>query len=190
MHLHEIVKIDAAAFSAVDCAGQSMDRTIKRNPSTEATAAWIRLMRIQSRVLDAVEQELKKAGFPPLAWYDALLELSRAPSGEMRPVELEKQMLIPQYSTSRLIDRLVDEGLAVRRECKIDKRGQFVEITEMGRELQKKMWNAYSAAIEKHVGSKLSDADAAKLCGLLDRLGCTCDGAEAVGGGDGARGRR
>ena len=62
-------------------------------------------------------------------------------------------MLIPQYSTSRLIDRLVDEGLAARRECKIDKRGQFVEITENGRELQKKMWNAYSAAIEKHVGS-------------------------------------
>ena len=90
----------------------------------------------------------------------------------MRPVELEKQMLIPQYSTSRLIDRLVEEGLAARRECKIDKRGPFVEITEAGRELQKKMWSAYSAAIEKHVGSKLSDADAVKLCGLLDRLGC------------------
>ena len=111
-------------------------------------------------MLDAVEQELKKAGFPPLAWYDALLELSRAPTGELRPVELERQMLLPQYSTSRLIDRLVDEGLAARRECKIDKRGQFVEITEAGRELQKKMWSAYSAAIEKHVGSKLSDADA------------------------------
>ncbi len=69
-------------------------------------------------------------------------------------------MLIPQYSTSRLIDWLVDEGLAPRRECKVDKRGQFVEITEAGRELQKRMWSAYSAAIDKHVGSKLSDADA------------------------------
>jgi DNA-binding MarR family transcriptional regulator len=148
--------------------------TMKRKPSTEATSAWIRLMRVQSRVLDAVEQDLKRAGFPPLAWYDALLELSRAPTGELRPVELERQMLIPQYSTSRLIDRLVDEGLAARRECKVDKRGQFVEITEAGRELQRRMWGAYSAAIEKYVGSKLSDADAAKLCGLLDRLGCSC----------------
>jgi DNA-binding MarR family transcriptional regulator len=145
--------------------------TMKHKPSTEAAAAWIRLIRIKSRVLDAVERDLKKVGFPPLAWYDALLELSRAPSGEMRPVELERQMLIPQYSTSRLIDGLVDEGLAARRECKIDRRGQLVEITETGRELQKKMWNAYSAAIEKHVGSKLSDADAVKLCSLLDRLG-------------------
>jgi DNA-binding MarR family transcriptional regulator len=152
-----------------------MDAAMKRKPSNEVTAAWIRLMRIRSCVLDAVEQDLKKSGFPPLAWYDALVELSRAPSGELRPVELEKQMLIPQYSTSRLIDRLVDEGLVARRECKIDKRGQFVEITEAGRELQKKMWSAYSAAIEKYVGSKLSDADALRLCALLDRLGCSCD---------------
>ena len=147
---------------------------MKRKPSAEVMAAWIRLMRVQSQVLNAVEQELKKAGYPPLAWYDALVELSRAPSGEMRPVELEKQMLIPQYSTSRLIDRLVDEGLAARRECKIDKRGQFVEITEAGRELQRKMLLAYSAAVERHIGSKLSDFDALKLCELLDQLGCSC----------------
>jgi len=159
---------------------------MKRKPSTEATAAWIRLMRVQGRVLDAVEQDLKKAGFPPLAWYDALLELSRAPSGELRPVELERQMLIPQYSASRLIDRLVEEGLAARRECKVDKRGQFIEITEAGRELQKKMWSAYSAAIEKHVGSKLTDADATKLCALLDRLGCSCGEMTLPAVGEGA----
>src|ERR1700743_3518132 len=170
MHLHGIVKIDADAFSAVSCWKNELDHSMKRKPSTEATAAWIRLMRVQTRGLDAVEQELKKAGFPPLAWYDALLELSRAPSGELRPVELERHMLLPQYSTSRLIDRLVDEGLAARRECKSDKRGQFVEITEAGRELQKKMWIAYSGAIEKYVGSKLSDTDATKLCALLDGL--------------------
>lgn len=154
-----------------------MAMSLKRRPSTEATEAWIRLMRIQSRVLSVVEQDLKKAGFPPLAWYEALLELSRAPSGELRPVELEKHMLRPQYATSRLIDRLVEDGLAVRRECKKDKRGLFVEITPAGRELQKKMWNSYSLAIERHIGSKLSDADAARLSALLDQLGCSCDGA-------------
>src|ERR1700682_6241828 len=193
MHLHEIVKIDAAAFSAVHSAAiiypSDLDRAMKRKPSTEATAAWIRLMRVKGRGLDAVARVLERPVFPPLAWYDALLELSRAPSGAVRPVELEKQMLIPQYSTSRLIDRLVDEGLAARRECKIDKRGQFVEITEAGRELQKKMWSAYSAAVEKHVGSKLSDADASRLCGLLDRLGCSCEEAQALAARDGAPAR-
>ena len=106
---------------------------MKRKPSTEATNGLDSPDATPEQGAQiAVEQDLKKAGFPPLAWYDALLELSRAPAGELRPVELEKQMLIPQYSTSRLIDRLVDEGLAARRECKMDKRGLFVEITESG----------------------------------------------------------
>ena len=143
---------------------------MKRKPSTEATEAWIRLMRVQSRVLDAVEQDLKKAGFPPLAWYDALLELSRAPSGELRPVELEKQMLLPQYSTSRLVDRLVEAGFAERKTCPVDGRGQFVAITAAGRALQKKMWETYARAIERHVGAKLSSKEAASLCDLLSRL--------------------
>ena len=95
--------------------------------------------------------------------------------GALRPVELEKQVLLPQYGLSRLIDRLVEAGHVRRKVCEVDKRGLVVEITDAGRELQKKMWNAYSAAIERHIGSKLSDADAAKLSMLLDRLGVSCD---------------
>src|SRR5256885_16226935 len=140
---------------------------MKRKPSTEATAAWIRLMRVQSRVLDAVEQDLKDAGFPPLAWYDALLELARAPDGMLRPVELEKHMLLPQYSTSRLVDRLAEAGPAERKTCPIDGRGQYGVITSGGGNLQKKMWDTYSAAIERHGGAKLSNKDAAPLCDLL-----------------------
>jgi DNA-binding MarR family transcriptional regulator len=166
MHLHRKGYIVSHAKAS---------RHMKRKPSAEATAAWIRLVRIQSRVLGAVEQDLKKAGFPPLSWYDALLELARAEMGALRPVELEKQMLLPQYGLSRLIDRLVANGLVLRKVCEVDKRGLVVEITEKGRELQRKMWTAYSAAIERHVGSKICDADAAKLSALLDRLGASCE---------------
>jgi DNA-binding MarR family transcriptional regulator len=125
---------------------------------------------VQQGVLASVEQDLKKAGFPPLAWYDALLELSREPNGMLRPVELEKQMLLPQYATSRLVDKLAEAGLAERKTCPVDGRGQFVVITAAGRNLQKKMWDTYSAAIERHVGSKLTNKDAASLCDLLGRL--------------------
>jgi DNA-binding MarR family transcriptional regulator len=152
---------------------------MKRKPSSEAVNAWIRLVRIQSCVLGAVEHDLKKAGFPPLSWYDALFELSRATHSALRPVELEKQMLLPQYGLSRLIDRLVDAKLVRRKVCEVDKRGLVVEITDEGRELLKKMASAYAAAIERHVGSKLSDDDAARLAALLDQLGVSCEGVAA-----------
>jgi hypothetical protein len=44
---------------------------MSRKPSAETTSAWARLVRVQQGLLAAVEQDLKKAGFPPLAWYDA-----------------------------------------------------------------------------------------------------------------------
>src|SRR3978361_378960 len=124
---------------------------MSRKPSQETTSVWARLVRVQRGLRASVEQDLKKAGFPPLAWYDALLELSRAPNGMLRPVELEKHMLLPQYSTSRLVDRLAEACLPERKTCPIDGRGQYVVIPQGGRNLQKKMWDTYSAAIERHV---------------------------------------
>jgi DNA-binding MarR family transcriptional regulator len=140
-------------------------------PCTEAAAkTWAQLVRVEQSLLAGVEAELKAAGFPPLAWYDALLELSRTPGGYMRPLDLERAMLLPQYSTSRLIDRLVKAGLVIRKVCPIDGRGQFVEITAAGKKLRQKMWPSYSAAIERHVGAKLSREDVAKLGDLLGKL--------------------
>lgn len=140
-------------------------------PCSEVAAkTWAQLVRVEQALLASVEAELKAAGFPPLAWYDALLELSRAPEGRMRPLDLERAMLLPQYATSRLVDRLVKADLVVRKICPIDGRGQFVEITAAGKKLRQKMWPSYAAAIERHVGAKLSREDVSRLGDLLAKL--------------------
>lgn len=140
-------------------------------PCTEAAAkTWAQLVRVEQTLLAGVEADLKEAGFPPLAWYDALLELSRAPEGRLRPLELEREMRLPQYSMSRLVDRLVKAELVVRKICPIDGRGQFVEITAAGRKLQKKMWPSYATAIERHVGAKLTRDEVSRLGDLLQKL--------------------
>jgi len=143
---------------------------MSRKPSAEAAAAWTRLIRVQQHLLAAVERDLKQAGFPPLAWYDALIELSRAKLGVLRPLELEKTMQLPQYSMSRLIDRMVEAGLVERKTCPVDGRGQFIVISAAGRVLQKRMGDCYAAAIERHVGAKVSNKEAAGLVDLLDKL--------------------
>jgi DNA-binding MarR family transcriptional regulator len=144
---------------------------VAKEPSPQIVTAWARLVRVQQALLAAVESELKAAGFPPLAWYDALLELSRAEGGRLRPNALEAAMLLPQYSTSRLIDRLDEAGLVTREACPDDRRGQMVAITPAGRALRKKMWDAYAAAITRHVGQKLTNAEAQQLSEMLGKLG-------------------
>src|SRR2546423_2261855 len=143
---------------------------MSRKPSDPVTKAWARLVRAQESLLGAVERDLKAAGLPPLAWYDVLLELSRAPAGRLRPIEIEKKTLLAQYNLSRLLDRLEKEGLIAREPCDDDARGQWVVITEKGGALRARAWKVYARAIQKHVGGKLDDKAAAQLADLLARL--------------------
>ncbi len=141
-----------------------------RNPSDHVTRAWVRLMRAREAVLSAIEADLKAAGVVPLGWYDVLLELTREKGGRLRPADMEKKILLPQYSLSRLIDRLEKEGLVMRAPHEDDARGQWVAITDKGRAAQARTWKVYAKAIQRHVGEKLEDKSAAALADLLDRL--------------------
>jgi DNA-binding MarR family transcriptional regulator len=141
----------------------------ERQPSDAVVRAWARLIRAQQAVLAAVEAELKAAGFPPLGWYDVLLELTRKDAA-LRPFALEQELLLAQYNLSRLLDRLEKAGYIERRPCPDDGRGQVVAITAAGRALVKRMWPTYRAAIARHVGSKLSEDEAARLAALLGKL--------------------
>jgi DNA-binding MarR family transcriptional regulator len=143
---------------------------MSRIPSDAVTRAWIRLMRAREAVLGAIEADLKAAGVVPLGWYDVLLELTREKSGRLRPADIAKKILLPQYSLSRLIDRLEKEELVARTPHEDDARGQWVAITEKGRAAQARTWKVYAKSIEKHVGRKLDDKSAATLGDLLDRL--------------------
>jgi DNA-binding MarR family transcriptional regulator len=137
---------------------------------TDIAGLWARFMRVSQSVLAAVECDLKAAGFPPLAWYDALLELRRVAPEGLRQFELQEHMLLAQYNMSRLIDRLVDAGYARRQPCPEDGRGQVVYITEKGRAVIDAMWPAYRAAITAHFGDRLDGRQAEALSEILETL--------------------
>src|SRR5688572_19501046 len=143
---------------------------MSRSPSDAAVKAWTRLVRARDRVLGAIEQDLKAAGAVPLAWYDVLLELSRAEDGRLRSFEIEKETLLAQYNLSRLLDRLEKEGQVSREPCVDDARGRWVVITEKGRATQARTWKIYAKSIQKHVGERLDDKAAAALADLLGQL--------------------
>ena len=133
-------------------------------------AAWARLLKASARLIGAVERDLKVAGLPQLSWYDALLELHRAGKAGLRPADLQKEMLLPQYNVSRLIDRLEAAGYAVRIPHPEDARGQVLQITKEGRALIRRMWRVYRKTVVENFASKLGNGDAGKLAELLKPL--------------------
>jgi len=139
-------------------------------PSETVIRAWARLVRAQRIALSKVEAALKQAGFPQLSWYDVLLELERADGKGMRPFELERRLLLPQYGLSRLLERIERARYIERRPCDEDGRGQLVAITEAGRSVRRRMWPVYAAAIQSAVGDHLVAREAKQLADLLGKL--------------------
>ena len=139
-------------------------------PSERVIRAWVRLMRAQSTALSQIEAALKTAKLPPLSWYDALLELERAGAAGLRPFELEKDLLLPQYALSRLLDRIEASGYVKRQPCAADGRGQVVIITKAGKNLRRRMWPVYAQALDRAIGAKLSATEAVTLTKLLGKL--------------------
>jgi len=127
-------------------------------------------MRAQHAALSHVERTLKEAQLPSLVWYDVLLELGRDPESGLRPFELERKMLLPQYGLSRLLDRIERTGYIRREPSEEDGRGQLILLTPAGKELLESMWPVYSAAIHEAVGRRLTASETALLGDLLDKL--------------------
>ncbi|MGE0006445.1 MAG: MarR family winged helix-turn-helix transcriptional regulator [Parvibaculaceae bacterium] len=132
---------------------------------------WVRLIRARDRIVRNVEAAAKAKGFPPIAWYDVLLELSREGGRRLRPVELEKELLVAQYNLSRLLDRMEEAGLIERAACPGDGRGQMISLTAQGRAMQKRMWPALREAVEEHVAPNLSERELGLLVRLLGAIG-------------------
>ena len=146
------------------------DEPMTKSLSPSVELAWIELNRAQQAVLASVEADLKVGGFPPLIWYDLLLELKKSGKGGLRPKQLQQRMLLAQYNVSRLADRLALAGYLNKNICDEDGRGFRLTLTKDGRRLLQRMWPVYARALRRHMGDKLTDAQAASLAGLLKNL--------------------
>jgi DNA-binding MarR family transcriptional regulator len=135
--------------------------------SDAAVTAWARLIRAQQRAVAGVEAALRHAGYPPLVWYDVLLELERPPADGLRQRDIERHTLMKRYNVSRIVDRMEAEGLVSRGPSPEDARGTLVTITKKGRALRRRMWPVYAAAIEENFAARYSDAELARLAELL-----------------------
>jgi DNA-binding MarR family transcriptional regulator len=143
---------------------------MKNNPTESTVRAWARIMKVQQKALQEIEEKLAKAKLPPIAWYDVLLELERAGEAGLRPFALEREMLLAQYNLSRLIDRIEKAGYVKRRACEDDGRGQVVAITAAGKSIRRRMWPIYARAIQSFLGDQITETEIDILDSVLGKL--------------------
>jgi DNA-binding MarR family transcriptional regulator len=141
-------------------------------PSRLETGLWVALNLAQRSVYKIIDAELKAKDLPPLRWYDILWSIERSAEGGIQAIELRKGLLFEQSNLSRLLRKIIEEGLVEEAVHEKDRRGKLLRITAKGREIRLAMWEIYGPLIHDNM-SKIASR---KTEGLTAELGKLHDG--------------
>jgi DNA-binding MarR family transcriptional regulator len=139
------------------------------------TAAWGALLKVHAALVPALDRQLQAAVGLPLAWYDVLLELNRAPDRRLPMTELGERVVLSRTRVSRVVDEMVARELVTRAPHPTDGRSTFAAITAAGRSRLRAAAPVYLAGIEEHFARHLS---ARELTAIAVGLGRVRDAAE------------
>lgn len=97
-----------------------------------ALGVWRAFLQTHARLIRRLDEELQAAHGISLAEYDALLQLASAPDRRLRMSVLADRVLLSRSGITRLVDRLVTDGMVERFACPTDARGSMASITATG----------------------------------------------------------
>lgn len=132
--------------------------------------AWRAVLNAHAEVVARSEAELAAGGLPPLAWYDVLWALRRAPDRRLRMAELAGSLTISRGGLTKLADRLEAGGLIRREPAADDGRGLYAVLTAEGSALLRRMWPAYARALRETFVSAMTAEQAAVVASALGRV--------------------
>ena len=97
-------------------------------------AEWHELMSRYQRLTCALDRELTASHGLSASEFEVLQQLHQASPQSLRMSALAEGAHLSQSALSRLVTRLVADGLLQRAECVKDRRSLFVELTDAGRQ--------------------------------------------------------
>jgi DNA-binding MarR family transcriptional regulator len=136
---------------------------------------WRAFIQAHARISRRLDEELRLEHDLSLAEYDALLTIAAAPDRRIRMRQLADGVLLSKSGVTRLVDRLVADGLVERDSCLTDARGAEAVLTPAGLDRLRRASRTHLRGIGEHFIDVL-DADALpvierSMLSLSDRLG-------------------
>ncbi len=144
--------------------GRTVDRL---DPRLEGWRSFLTAYALVARRLD---DELRVEQGISLPEYDALLQLAIAPAGTLRMNQLAERVLLSRSGVTRLVDRLVADGLVTRASCPSDARGAMAVLSERGRAILRSASQTHMRGVDRYFLSALTDTQLEVLRTILDAV--------------------
>lgn len=132
--------------------------------------AWIAIAQTHAAVTGRLQEVLTAAELPPLAWFEVLATLDRAPEQRLKMGELAEALVITRGGLTKLVDRLIKAGLLERTFCETDRRVSYATLLPAGVELLAEMRPLVRAELASAFSANLSVEQAEGLRSMLEQV--------------------
>jgi DNA-binding MarR family transcriptional regulator len=150
--------------------------------------AWRGYLAMQTRLAAQLNRDLQAAAGLSHSDYAVLVQLSEHPSGRMRVLELARALGWEKSRLSHQLSRMQQRGLIGRADCTADRRGSFIELTDVGRKTIDDAAPVHVESVRRWLFDNLTpeqvDVLASISARVLDRLEETCAAADPCEGGE------
>jgi DNA-binding MarR family transcriptional regulator len=133
------------------------------------TDMFTELVRVEIELWNGLDAHLLATSGITLPQFQAL-DAIRAHSGRARVQDISQSMAITVGATSKVVDRLERDGLAVRTAHPTDRRSSIVALTDRGLSALTVADDAAESHLREELGGVLSDDDVGRLLGDLISL--------------------
>lgn len=127
------------------------------------------LLEVHAGVRAAFEPDLVAHGLTGSA-FDVLIRLARSPEHRLRMTELADQTTLSNSGLTRVVDRLLDQGLVRRVRHERDRRVFYAVITDRGLDLVLGALPSHLDTIDRAITDVLDDDERAQLEHLLRKV--------------------
>jgi DNA-binding MarR family transcriptional regulator len=140
-----------------------MPQTAQSSPGLAAADprldVWRTFLQAHARLFRRLDDELRQEHGLSLPEYEALMHIGRAPQRRVRMSQLAQQVLLSKSGVTRLVDRLVADGLIERSACSSDARGAEAVLTPAGLDRLRAAAGTHLRGIDRYFVSALSPDD-------------------------------
>lgn len=149
-----------------------MSNTVKLNRSEPVSKSrlrlWLKLLKLTGGLEAEVRRRLRDKHDTTLPRFDVMAALARYPDG-LKMSELSGYLKVSNGNVTGIVDRLTDEGLALRVAVPNDKRAQLARLTPKGLKVFEALAEEHEAWIDELLGD-LSKQRVAELMSLIERV--------------------
>lgn len=132
--------------------------------------AWRGMLAVHTALVRRLDADLRARHGLSVTSYEVLMLLGDAPRGRLRVSELSGATLLSVSGMSRMVDRLVREGLVVKESCEEDGRGADVALTASGRARLRAARASHLAGVRREFLSRFTDDELRAMGAFWARL--------------------